>query len=261
MGDVTQTMKDVSVFSFKDGIAALPMALSKRLDTMPSVQSRLSSGVASLEPQEEGVKIHLLDGNTVSASHVVSALPLPKLDSLLQQNPLPHLKYNPSTTVTVVNLVFPCAPSDLHPAGFGYLVPRPADGYESATGLGILGTVFDSCALSAQDRAGSQPITKLTVMCGGPYHASSFSVEALVDELFRHLRRPKITPIHVGVHKQVDCIPLPLVGHLDRMSEVQRILAERPWNGRLSVIGAGVSGAGISDCVKAAREAALGFTS
>lgn len=57
MGDVAKTMEGVSVFSFQDGIAALPMALSKRLDAMPAVQSNLSSGVTSLEPQEGGVKV------------------------------------------------------------------------------------------------------------------------------------------------------------------------------------------------------------
>lgn len=161
--------------------------------------------------------------------------------------------------MTVVNLVFPCSPSELHPAGFGYLIPRPLDGYEDATGNGILGTVFDSCALSAQDRAGSKPITKLTVMCGGPYEEKSFSLDALVDELFRHFRRARVDPIHVGVQKQVHCIPLPLVGHLERMDELKKRLEEPPWNGQLGVIGAGVCGAGISDCIKAGRDTALGM--
>lgn len=193
----------------------------------------------------------------MSASHVVSSVPLANLDTLLQNHPLPHLKFNPTSTVTVVNLVFPCSPGELHPAGFGYLVPRPSDGYEGSTGIGILGTVFDSCALSAQDRPGSKPITKLTVMCGGPYHNESFSVEALLQELFGHLRRPIITPIHVSIHKQAKCIPLPLVGHLDRMKEVRKRLEDSPWNGRLSIIGAGVNGAGIADCIKAARDLVL----
>ena len=191
---------------------------------------------------------------------MVSTLPLFHLDTLLQnEHRLPHLTFNPFSTVTVVNLVFPCSPSELHPTGFGYLIPRPFGGYEDATGTGILGTVFDSCALSAQDRAGSKPITKLTVMCGGPYKAESFSQDAIVDELFRHLRRARVDPIHMSVHKQVDCIPLPLVGHLERMKEVKKRLEEPPWNGQLGVIGAAVCGAGISDCIKAGRDTALGM--
>jgi protoporphyrinogen/coproporphyrinogen III oxidase len=162
--------------------------------------------------------------------------------------------------VTVVNLVFPCSPSELHPAGFGYLIPRPLGGYETATGAGILGTVFDSCALSAQDKAGSKPITKLTVMCGGPYEETSLSQDyAFVDELFRHLRRTRVDPIHMSVHKHVHCIPLPFVGHLERMGQLKKRLEEPPWNGQLGVIGAGVCGAGISDCIKAGRDTALGM--
>jgi oxygen-dependent protoporphyrinogen oxidase len=57
IGDVAAVMKDTSVFSFRDGIAALPVALAERLGSMPSVQVRLSSRVAALEPREEEVEV------------------------------------------------------------------------------------------------------------------------------------------------------------------------------------------------------------
>jgi protoporphyrinogen/coproporphyrinogen III oxidase len=57
MGDVAEIMKNTSVFSFQDGIAALPMELSKRLGSMPSVQVRLSSRVTALEPREQEVGV------------------------------------------------------------------------------------------------------------------------------------------------------------------------------------------------------------
>jgi oxygen-dependent protoporphyrinogen oxidase len=195
----------------------------------------------------------------MSPTHVISCIPLPKLDTLLNTTQsVPHLKFNPSSTVTVVNLVFPCAPSDLHPTGFGYLLPRPLNGYEDPD-TDIIGVVFDSCSLSEQDTRGSAPITKLTVMCGGPYEngSSYFPVETLLARLFQQLGRARMEPIHVRVQRQVDCIPLPLIGHLDRMAELKRILSEEPWHGRLHVSGAGVSGAGIADCVQAARTVAL----
>ena len=198
----------------------------------------------------------------MSPTHVISCIPLPKLHELLNDTQsVPHLKFNPATTVTVVNLVFPCAPDDLHPPGFGYLLPRPLNGYE-VSDTDIIGVVFDSCSLSEQDTRGSVPITKLTVMCGGPYESisSSFSVETLLARLFQQLGRPRVEPIHVRVHRQVDCIPLPLVGHLDRMTELKRVLSEEPWYGRLHVSGAGVGGAGIADCVQAARTVALNLS-
>jgi oxygen-dependent protoporphyrinogen oxidase len=95
-------------------------------------------------------------------THVISAIPLPALNNIVNIPPspphsqsssggaapyaLPHLdaKTNPASSVLVINLVFPPSPSSssslssssnlLHPDGFGYLVPRPlpspdGDGY------------------------------------------------------------------------------------------------------------------------------------
>jgi protoporphyrinogen/coproporphyrinogen III oxidase len=201
--------------------------------------------------------VRLKDGISINASHIISSIPLPRLSGILKGiEPLPHLTFNPYSSVTVINFVFPTSFDKLHPAGFGYLVPRPAEGYESSDNP-ILGTVFDSCALSQQDESGSQPITKLTVMCGGPFNAESISIDKILDQLFQHLQRPRIEPIHVEIHQQRDCIPLPRVGHLERMEEVRRKLNQSAWEGRISIIGAGVNGAGIADCVETARNVAL----
>lgn len=184
-------------------------------------------------------------------------MPLPRLDALLPEDQrLPNLSFNPRSNVKVINLVFPCKSTDLHPDGFGFLVPRPVDGYDDARS-NILGVVFDSCALAAQDHPGSKPITKLTLMCGGPYGTSEASLDQLLNQLFGYLNRPRMEPIYVREHDQKDCIPLPLVGHLERMSIVKRRISEAPWHGRLQIIGSDVDGAGIADCVKAGRTAAF----
>ncbi|KAG9054424.1 oxygen-dependent protoporphyrinogen oxidase [Serendipita sp. 407] len=259
-GDMLKIMSDVSVFSFRNGISAIPDALERVLSASPSTNIRLSTKVNSIQPSGDGFLVRLQTGETVSASHLISALPLHILGGLVPPNQsLPHLNFNPSSTVQVINFVFACSRADLHPEGFGYLKPRPANGYDGPD-RGILGTVFDSCALSDQDTAGSKPITKVTVMCGGPYShsTSNLSVDRILDELFIHLGKKRMEPIHVEVHEQRDCIPTPLVGHLERMDHLRRILREEPWNGRLQVIGAGVNGAGIADCVQAARAGAFG---
>ena len=158
----------------------------------------------------------------LKATHVISALPLPVLDSILQPPtptaagaaprtdkpslPLPHLRENPHSSVTVLNLVFPNNPPNssttaeptttpLHPPGFGYLIPRPEHGYDGSLAsepqpgrergeeepepvaeleLGLLGVVFDSASLPEQDHDGENhadaaKFTKLTAMLGGPY--------------------------------------------------------------------------------------------
>jgi len=58
-----------------------------------------------------------------------------------------------------------------------------------------------------------------------------------------------------AVHRNEECIPTYLVGHTARMEELRRAVRER-WGGRMKVVGAGVGGVSIADCVKAGRQAA-----
>ena len=208
-------------------------------------------------------------------------MPLPHLHRLLSApsvthsstGSLPHLLTNPSSSVTVVNLVFPPTSRPIHPDGFGYLIPRPSTDYP-ASSLGMLGTVFDSCALPTQDRllplsasASSTPspsgFTKVTVMLGGPYGAptpapsSAAFLPTLLDTLRRHLGRaePLPEPCLVRIREHKDCIPTPTVGHTARVAELTAAVRER-WGPNAAVIGAGVGGVSVGDCVESGRRAA-----
>jgi oxygen-dependent protoporphyrinogen oxidase len=95
-------------------------------------------------------------------------------------------------------------------------------------------------------------------MCGGPWGAGAVPpVETLVDRLFEHLGKPRINPIEVRVHQNADCIPTPQLGHLDRIKELRDVLKGEHWGGRLVVVGAGVDGPAVPDCVEAARRVAI----
>ena len=196
---------------------------------------------------------------TLFPTHVVSTLPLPELRGILSPAALlPHLTTNTYSSVTVVNIVFrqPSSSSlPLHPDGFGYLVPRPEDGYNAATGSGIIGCVFDSCSTAGQDTPG---IIKMTVMLGGPYISGSISppqidTPILLSELSDQLGQPLPSPLFVKVHSNARCIPLYTVGHLQRMGELKSVLTSAPWNGRMEVVGAGVGGVSVGDCIEAGR--------
>ena len=191
-----------------------------------------------------------------------------------------HLTYNPLSTVATVNLVFPCPPKDLHPEGFGYLIPRPPDGYPKGhtdAAPGILGTVFDSCSLHEQDSPQTanyytdSPITKLTIMTGGPYsavplppraspapgnvHIPQF-IRTLLDALQVQLGRPVPDPVYWRIWDNKQCIPTLLPGHLTRMQDMNNLLKNKKgWGGCLDVIGAGVGGVSVGDCVQAGRNA------
>jgi len=80
-------------------------------------------------------------------------------------------------------------------------------------------------------------------------------VEAVLRRISSHLGNALPRPVHYAVHRNVESIPTYLVGHTARMRELRRALHERCGE-RMKVIGAGVGGVSVSDCVKASRQAA-----
>ena len=66
-------------------------------------------------------------------------------------------------------------------------------------------------------------------------------------------------PLLARVHHHRDCIPTLMPGHLERMAELQEVLGGRPWEGRMEVVGAGVGGVSIGDCVEAGRRVGMGW--
>ncbi|KAF9564531.1 protoporphyrinogen oxidase [Agrocybe pediades] len=273
LGRTLDMMRDVSVYSFRGGMETLTTAMEQSLhcsDNVEILKSTSISGLKSLE--DKSIEITLAEKEPLRASHVVSALPLPILHNLVS---LPHLTANPPSTVRVVNFVFAAPPKDIHPEGFGYLIPRPPAGYPHSPSPGILGTVFDSCSLHTQDLPQTEgshyynnaPYTKLTMMTGGPYPqpplpeqlCSSESsgntpdfVRSLLDELRIQLGKDLPEPVYWRIWNNEACIPTLLPGHLERMEELKAVLTS-DWDSRLAVVGAGVGGVSVGDCIEAGR--------
>ncbi|TBU28062.1 Protoporphyrinogen oxidase [Dichomitus squalens] len=277
LGNIPELLKGTSVFSFQDGMQSLTDTVVARLAALPHVDIVKGDGVMELSKATDGggFEVTTKSGKRLPSSHIVSAIPLPHLHRLLSTPnhpqsglaPLPHLTVNPSSSVTVVNLVFPPTADPIHPEGFGYLIPRPSTDYPSSS-LGMLGTVFDSCALPSQDKPISPSpspfrFTKLTVMLGGPYGPSTPApsspsfLPALLETLRRHLGRadPLPEPCLVRVREHKECIPTPTVGHAARMAELATAVREH-WGANVAVIGAGVGGVSVGDCVEGGRRAA-----
>ncbi len=190
-------------------------------------------------------------------------MPLPALHSLLQRSSLPalpNLTANPLTSIAVVNLIFPPQPhgQPIHPAGFGYLIPRAPDGAPAAPSPAVLGTVFDSCSLGAQDEYASPAaprFTKMTMMLRlSGASADEITPARALALLTQHLapRTPLPAPVLFRVHALRGCIPVPTVGHVARTRELQGVVA-REWGGRLAVVGAGVGGVSVPDCIEQGR--------
>lgn len=159
-----------------------------------------------------------------------------------------------ASSVVVVNIVFPPSLVPLHPPGFGYLIPRPITGY-TREHTGILGVVFDSCSLSSQDR-GSASFTKLTVMLGGPYplYSSNISDEQILAQLSHQLGRELPKPVLMTRTVNYDCIPHVYVGHNGRVDRLLKALGEKPWNGRMEVIGPSIGGVSVGNCAEGGRK-------
>lgn len=183
---------------------------------------------------------------------------------------LPLLAQGPTSTVTVVNVVFPPTSLSIHPPGFGYLVPRPrgdATAEELQDHAGVLGVVFDSCALPDQDlypNDDSPRFTKVTMMLGGPHAfahtAESVAEDRLLQVLTRHLAPPMPLPRPVLIRARHlhGCIPTPAVGHVQRVAQLKKELRESvTWEGRLEVVGAGVGGVSVPDCVEQGRQVGM----
>ncbi|KAG1753558.1 uncharacterized protein EDB91DRAFT_404013 [Suillus paluster] len=252
LGGVDQQMRGISVYSFSQGIGELVNALLRDLRTRRNV--RLLGGVSAtalrMNLRTAQFEITTSSCETVRATHAVSAVPLPSLKGLLSpKTPLPHLTANPYSSVTVVNLVFLAPPGHaLHPVGFGYLVPRAASGHAENA---ILGCVFDSSSMSEQEAPWSAEIVKMTAMLREPVASVPRLIETLSEQL--GIRLPD--PLLVRVQNNAHCIPLLRVGHLQRMQELSGVLRGEPWSGKLEVIGAGVGGVSVGDCVEAGRRA------
>ena len=208
----------------------------------------------------------LTPNQTISTEHLISSIPLTHLHNLIPS--LPSL--SPSrTSVGVINLVFPLPSTQIHPPGFGYLIPRclPTQNPE-----GVLGVIFDSTALPMDE---DPELTKLTVMMGGPWWSSyrdssgssltrPSSPEDLVGPALVHLRTTfpvlkGVEPILVILRLHADCIPTYTPGHGARMRELHEHLEGGEWKGKLSLVGNGYGGVGVNDCVFSAEEVVRGL--
>ncbi|KAH7096990.1 hypothetical protein BKA62DRAFT_662227 [Auriculariales sp. MPI-PUGE-AT-0066] len=249
------------VFTLENGTNTLVDALETTLGETGNVKFIRGDGAQAITRRgNEGIDIALASGNRFSASHVVSAVPLPRLRGILPSAVSHHALFgNPYTNVTVVNLVFD--QPRLVPPGFGYLVTRPDDGY-GISESGILGVIFDSYVDPAGETSEAfRRLTRITAMVGGPHLASTLDVDVgqLLAVISGHLRTSLPDPVFSQVQKKVGCIPTPIVGVKGRITsfldEVQL-----DWGVRLSVVGAAVDGVAIGSCIEGGRNVGRNWT-
>ncbi|KAI8073495.1 protoporphyrinogen oxidase [Gilbertella persicaria] len=253
-------LEKMNVVGFRDGLASLSDRLLDWLRARPNVEIIMQEPVQSMETLDgKEVKIKTKT-KELYADHVIATLPSFDLQKLISSRPLPHLDHNPAADVAVVNLAY--QPNvKLGYDGFGFLTPHRDTPYPVPV-PGTLGVIFDSNALSDQERDYQPNVHKFTAMIGGSDWKDAFRVP--IDQLDPHIAYDtarnimseflniKDTPTHAMVHLQKQCIPQYLVGHESRMRELHHALASQ-YGSLMSVAGASYLGVSVPDCIKHSR--------
>jgi protoporphyrinogen/coproporphyrinogen III oxidase len=245
-------------FTFPDGTETLAIRLLENLRQQRQVTIKTDSPVHSIAFKNDEFKIRSTLQSGIY-SHVISTMPLAKLFPLLPHFP-PELgaSFPPAVTVGVVNLYYPPESFTMPIQGFGYLIPKTEVNPEDA-----LGVLFASNFAGSQDQGRYAQGTKLTVMMGGHYWRDRRSypsdddllvaAKAVVARDLGITIEPEVTLVNL----QRDCIPQYEVGHWRRVEKLKEYLDWTFGKDRVFVVGAGVDGVGIGDCVLYARKAAL----
>ena len=292
-------IQTAAMFTFKDGLGMLSDRLAQRLvqGTQVNVQTGTAVDSIDLSEDERSVTLTMANGQpSRSHSHVISALAPDHLSALTRNEKTRLIPPIPTVTVMTVNLYYH-APN-LHPAGFGYLIPQATPFQNNPERA--LGVIFDTatspalttsppsphfCALHAKghpiDLDGfawhpSQPYptyqddvasrgSKLTVMLGGHWWADGGGVPrdaahalCLARAVLRRHLAITAEPAAWRANLQRDCIPQYTVGHEARLRDAHARLARR-FRGRLRVAGSWIDGVGVNDCVRSAWDMARGL--
>ncbi|XP_065713661.1 protoporphyrinogen oxidase isoform X3 [Patagioenas fasciata] len=242
-----------SQWSLRGGIQSLPEALAAFLRPR-GVELRCHAPLRRL--RHHGGRWQLtLDDGTVTADHVISAIPAAALAEALPAEAEPlarELRRIPAVSVAVVNLQYEGV--TLPVTGFGHLVPSSED-------TSVLGIVYDSVAFPQHDGTGAASV-RLTVMLGGAWFGQSFGDPAAAAPalLLRRAQEavreqlglePAPTRCIVRVHQA--CIPQYTLGHWERTERIGQFLVEQQLP--LSLVGASYTGVSVNDCIASAKAA------
>lgn len=125
----------------------------------------------------------------------------------------------------------------------------------------MLGAIFDTVSMGRQDSAGGY--TKMGIISGGPYNSASTgpNVDVLLDDLRKNLgdRYKLPDPVYSMTTECKECIPLFEPGHLKWVEKLKGTLKHYGEN-KVQVIGAGIGGVSIPDCIEQGRNSSVEIT-
>jgi oxygen-dependent protoporphyrinogen oxidase len=242
--------------------SGLQTLIDRMFARVPAASVRLHNSVERIEQDREGWRVTTANGSE-KFDAVVLATP-PHVTSLLlrqlngQGSQMANLLPQHATSAIVVGLAF--APEQAArlriPRGFGFVVPQAKTNGEDYPLL--------ACTFVEQKFPGRVPsgAVLLRAFFGG--HSGEALLDEPDDRLIERARLqlgPVLGPLPQTAETVVRRWPLSLpqysVGHLDRMAELESLLAATPT---LRLVGSAYYGVGLPDLVRQARSAARSLT-
>ncbi|MCS7259814.1 MAG: protoporphyrinogen oxidase [Anaerolineae bacterium] len=237
--------------TLRDGLGELVSALCARLRGDMRLNSPVvrlekvdGNGMATPHGRANGYLVRLRDGQTIYADAIVLAVPaytaatlVAPLHATLAQR-LHSIRY-----VSTATLSLGYRRSELdHPLdGFGFVVPRREPTH-------LMACTWTSTKFFHRAPAG---YALLRVFLGGPHREATLALddEAILDLVRKELQcimGIRADPVFVRLHRWQDANPQYDVGHLERVAEIEGLVAALPG---LYLTGSAFRGVGIPDCI------------
>src|ERR1041385_2362937 len=232
--------------SFDRGMQVLVDALAEQI----KADVRLNTRAVGLKRDGAGWTI-ITNAGELKADAICIALPAYTAASLLADvhetlaEKLKRIKYASTATI---NFAYRRSAIS-HPLnGFGFVVPFVEQ-------RSLLACTFSSVKFSGRAPEGH---VLLRAFAGGALQPEIFALDegdmrVRIETSLRELLGITEDPLFVEVAKWKDSMPQYEVGHLERVSEIEKLVSELPG---LSLAGNAYRGAGIPDCIRSGETAA-----
>jgi len=233
--------------SFKNGMATLPETLAARLGG--SIHK--SAEVVAMTRNGDAWRLAMVGGDSIDADAVICAAPAyaaSRIISALAPAAARMLGAISYASAATVNLSFRESDFDGPPRALGFVVP-------SSEHRRIIAGSFSSFKFEGRAPAGA---ILARAFVGGEMSREMMNLSddemiAAVREEFRALLGVTASPGIAEVRRWPDSMPQYEVGHLARVAEIERVIAEIP---AFTIAGAAYRGVGIPDCVRSGEAAA-----
>lgn len=233
--------------SFRDGMATLPEALVARL----GASIRKGAEVVAMTRNGGAWRLALATGESIDADAVICAAPAFAASRVLKSiapaaaKILGLISYASAATV---NLTFWESDFNGPPRAFGFVVP-------AIERRRIIAGSFSSFKFEGRAPAGA---ILARAFVGGELSREMMrlgddEIVAAVRDEFRDLLGVVAAPGFTQVRRWPDSMPQYDVGHLNRVAEIERNVAELP---AFAIAGAAYRGVGIPDCIYSGEKAA-----